>query len=188
MVILNRTAVHSTSATLPFSSKMVSSTHPKRACRHPNRHPAALSSPQAPLRPRRSSCRPKREDSEAPGHREGPAPPSGPTITSHSRSVHFDVAEKSDFITICMLFKPESSIPSESQSRGSGSPRDSSPILVEAIRTTKVEPRISTSGGWKSEDSGSMSLQQTSKEATPSAKRSVPYKTDPRTHADDGTE
>lgn len=189
---------------------MISSTRPRRSRHHPNRHQAALSSPQAPppLRPRRSNCRPKRQDGEDPSHRERTAPPSGPTSTSHSRSVHFDVkedpteyiADKVHTITICMLVDAGSSIPSESQSRGSGSSWDSSvncspsgdaPILFEAVRGIKgrsVEPRISTSGGWKSEDSELISSQHTLKEATPSSERSVPCKTVSRTYADNETE
>ncbi|KAL8648549.1 MAG: hypothetical protein Q9210_004923, partial [Variospora velana] len=108
------------------------------------------------------------------------------------RLVHIDVEDPThnmadgDFvITICMLADTGSSIPSKSQSRGSGSSRDTlmhgnpsgeAPIPFEAIRAAKgqsVEPSIGTSGGWKSEDIESISSQHTSKEATPSGERST---------------
>lgn len=189
---------------------MASSTHPRRSHHHPNRRPEALTSPHAPPLPlpRRSSYRPKRHDGKTPSHRERPAPPSGPTSKSHSRRVHFDVEEDTTqcmadgdvIITICMLADTESSISSENQSRGSDSSRDTlvignpsgePSILFAAGRAVKgqsAEPRITTSGGWKSEDSESMSSQHTLKGATPSGERSVPCKTVPRTQGDNGTE
>ncbi|KAI4206065.1 MAG: hypothetical protein LQ346_001308 [Caloplaca aetnensis] len=110
------------------------------------------------------------------------------------------MADGDVIITICMLADTESSISSENQSRGSDSSRDTlvignpsgePSILFAAGRAVKgqsAEPRITTSGGWKSEDSESMSSQHTLKGATPSGERSVPCKTVPRTQGDNGTD